>query len=121
MYQKKIPEVLDCGQSIAIKVLGGKWKIWILALLQSGVRRPVQLHAEMKDEVNQRVVNLLLKELEGYGVIYKVAYAEIPLRVEYYLTESGMELLPILEAMEVWGNKNRDSVLLHNKQTLKIV
>lgn len=121
MYQKKIPEVLDCGQSITIKVLGGKWKVWLLTLLQSGIRRPMQLQSEMKEEVDQRVVNLLLKELEGYGVIYKVAYAEIPLRVEYYLTESGLELLPILKAMEAWGNKNRDSVLLKNKQTLKIV
>jgi hypothetical protein len=32
MYQKKIPEVLDCGQSITMKVLGGKWKVWLLGL-----------------------------------------------------------------------------------------
>lgn len=121
MYQKKIPEVLDCGQSITVKVLGGKWKVWLLGLVHNGIRRPVELQAEMKEEISPRVVNLLIRELEGYGVIYKVAYAEIPLRVEYFLTESGQELLPILDAMEIWGNKNRDSVLLNNTQPLKEV
>ncbi|QNK64841.1 winged helix-turn-helix transcriptional regulator [Pedobacter sp. PAMC26386] len=63
-----MPKVLDCGQSIVVKVLGGKWK----------------------EEVSQRA-------------IYKVAHAEIPLHVEYFFTESGLKLLPILTTMEVWG------------------
>ena len=110
MYEKKIPEALDCGKNVAIKAIGGKWKVWILDLIRSGIRRPVQLQAEMKDEVSARVIQLTLKELESYGVIYKVVYAEIPLRVEYFLTEPGWELVPILELMENWGNKNREYV-----------
>ena len=40
MYEKKIPEDLDCGINITMKVLGGKWKACILDAINKGVKRP---------------------------------------------------------------------------------
>ena len=110
MYEKKIPELLDCGLSVAIKVIGGKWKAWIIECLRHGVKRPGELHKEM-DVVSPRVISLHLKELEDYGIISKKVYAELPPKVEYYLTEVGLSLLPILEDLEKWGNINRTYIL----------
>jgi DNA-binding HxlR family transcriptional regulator len=110
MYEKKIPEVLDCGLSIAIKVIGGKWKGWILDCLRCGVKRPSAIHREIH-EISPRIINLHLKELEDYGIIYKQAYAEIPLRVEYSFTAVGLSLLPILDTLEEWGTANREYIL----------
>jgi DNA-binding HxlR family transcriptional regulator len=114
MYEKKIPELLDCGLSVAIKVLGGKWKAWIIECLRHGVKRPGELHKEM-DVVSPRVISLHLRELEDYGIISKKVYAELPLKVEYYLTEVGLSLLPIMTHLEKWGNENRSYILESSK------
>ncbi len=45
-----------------------------------------------------------LRELERDGIIERKIFAEIPPHVEYYLTEKGMSLLPIIELMKDWGN-----------------
>lgn len=110
MYEKKIPEVLLCGISIANKVLGGKWKAWIIDCISSGIKRPSELHRKIS-MASPRVINMALKELEDLGIIYKKVYAEIPLRVEYYLTETGSSVLHIIDAMEKWGDEKRHQIL----------
>ncbi|WLD22676.1 helix-turn-helix domain-containing protein [Flavobacterium dauae] len=49
-------------------------------------------------------MNLQLKELEAYGVVRKVIYPVLPPKVEYFLTEVGESLLPLVEMMENWGS-----------------
>ncbi len=114
MYQKKIPELLDCGLAVSIKVIGGKWKAWILDCIRRGIRRPSAIHREMHD-VNPRIINLHLKELEEFGIICKEIYAEVPTRVEYYFTEVGKSLLPVIDVLEEWGNTHKDYI--HGKNT----
>ena len=109
MYRKKIPELLDCGLAVALKVIGGKWKAWIIDCIRRGVRRPSAIHREM-DAIAPRVINLHLKELEEYGILYKVIYADVPPRVEYRLTAVGESLLPLLSQLENWGNANKDII-----------
>ena len=109
MYEKKIPENYDCGISIAIKVLGGKWKSLIIEYIHRGVRRPSELHRTI-DQANPRVINMALKELEDYGMISKTVYPGLPLKVEYFLTRLGESILPVLDAMEQWGNQHREEI-----------
>ena len=109
MYEKKIPENYECGISIAIKVLGGKWKSLIIEYIHRGVRRPSELHRTV-DQANPRVINMALKELEEYGVISKTVHSGLPLKVEYFLTPLGQSILPVLHAMEQWGNQHREEV-----------
>ncbi len=114
MYERKIPETYECGISIAIKVLGGKWKAWILDCIQRGKRRPNDIHKEMQ-EAAPRVLNMLLKELVGLGIIYKKVYPGLPLKVEYYLTDLGIGILPVIESMNDWGENNREAILQKSK------
>jgi DNA-binding HxlR family transcriptional regulator len=109
MYQKKIPELLDCGLAVSIKVIGGKWKAWILDCIRRGIRRPSAIHREMK-EVKPRIINLHLKELEEFGIIYKEVYAEVPARVEYHFTEVGESILPVIDVLEQWGNTHKEII-----------
>jgi DNA-binding HxlR family transcriptional regulator len=110
MYEKKIPVSYDCGISVAIKVLGGKWSAWMIDCINRGVRRPSEIHEAMH-EANPRVLNMLLRELTDIGIFYKKIYQQQPLKVEYYLTDLGKSILPVLEEMDKWGNKNRASIL----------
>jgi DNA-binding HxlR family transcriptional regulator len=115
MYEKKIPEMLDCGLAVAIKVVGGKWKAWIIDCIRRGIRRPSNIHKEMH-EVAPRIINLHLKELEEYGIIYKKVYAEIPVRVEYWFTDVGHSVLPVIDVMERWGNENKEYIQRNNEE-----
>ena len=109
MYERKIPELLDCGLSVAIKVVGGKWKAWIIDCIRRGIRRPSAIHKEMH-EVAPRIINMQLKELEEYGIICKKVFAEVPARVEYEFTEVGNSVLPVIDVLEKWGNENKEYI-----------
>jgi len=56
----------------------------------------------------RRVLNVQLKELEDHGIIKKKTYPQLPPKVEYSLTEIGWSLMPIIDAMNAWGDQNRD-------------
>ena len=62
-------------------------------------------------DVSPSVISMQLKELEEYGIIAKNIYAEIPLRVEYYITELGKTLFPVMDTLEQWGDIHRTRIL----------
>jgi DNA-binding HxlR family transcriptional regulator len=106
MYIKKIPEDLDCGIIITMKVLGGKWKACIMDSIDRGLKRPSELHRNI-DTASPRVINMQLNELEAQGIISKKIYHGLPLKVEYNLTPLGLSLIPIIKSIDQWGTENR--------------
>ncbi|MBA4166486.1 MAG: helix-turn-helix transcriptional regulator [Chitinophagaceae bacterium] len=104
MYEKKIPRTFHCGMSVIMEIIGGKWKSYLVYLINKGIRRPSELQKAVKS-ANRRVLDLQLRELELHQIITRVIYPEIPLRVEYFLTGFGASLLPVIEAMDHWGSK----------------
>jgi DNA-binding HxlR family transcriptional regulator len=61
----------------------------------------------MLPSATRRVLNVQLNEMEQHGLISKTIFPELPPRVEYYLTDMGRSLLPVIEVMEQWGNAHR--------------
>lgn len=53
------------------------------------------------------MLTLQLKKMEQEGLIAKKVYAEVPIKVEYELTEIGRKLIPVLNQLEVWGNEHK--------------
>lgn len=110
MYKKKIPLDVDCGVKIAMEIIGGKWKTYILYELFRGARRPSELHRLFPD-ASPRVINQQLKELETYGMIMKTVFHEVPPHVEYSITDDGRSIMPIIHMMEQWDNGFRPKLL----------
>lgn len=110
MYERKIPEDLDCGINITMKVLGGKWQPCIIDAINKGAKRPSEMHRQIAS-ASARVINMQLRELESYGIVSKKLFDGLPLRVEYSLTELGKTILPIIDAINFWGKENREHVL----------
>jgi len=106
MYNKKIPIDINCGFRIAIEVMGGKWKPYIIYELLSGPKRPSELRRRMP-EASERVLAQQLKELVEYGVVEKNVINPICKHSEYRLTDLGRTLIPIIEQLHNWGNKFR--------------
>ncbi|NQD71836.1 helix-turn-helix transcriptional regulator [Sphingobacterium shayense] len=104
MYEKKIPKDFSCGMSITLEIIGGKWKPCLIDSIHKGVHRPSEL-ARKHPDASKRVLNLQLKELEEHGVVEKIIYPVLPPKVEYFLTEMGESLLPIVNLMENWGTE----------------
>jgi len=82
-------------------MLGGKWKFIIVSYLAQRRVRFGQL-AQRLSLISRKVLTEQLKELEEDGIVRREAFAELPPRVEYSLTERGLALLPILDQLCAW-------------------
>ncbi|MFE3191309.1 winged helix-turn-helix transcriptional regulator [Nocardia sp. NPDC059240] len=99
-----------CGMSVAIDVVGGKWKMHLMWVLAEGPQRFGQIR-RLLTGVSEKVLAENLRQMEASGVVHREIYPEIPPRVEYSLTELGWELSSALRPLEEWGDRNRDRVL----------
>ncbi|WP_189034372.1 winged helix-turn-helix transcriptional regulator [Nocardia rhizosphaerihabitans] len=95
-----------CGMSLAIDVVGGKWRLHLMWVLGSGPQRFGQIR-RMLDGVSEKVLAENLRHLESTGVVHREIYPEIPPRVEYSLTDLGETLRLALVPLEQWGDAHR--------------
>ena len=86
----------------ALKMINGKWKISLLKIIGNECPKRFGVLKKELDNLAQGTLSSILKELESDGMILRIAYAEIPPRVEYKLTEKGIAFLPIIKSMEDW-------------------
>jgi DNA-binding HxlR family transcriptional regulator len=91
-----------CPMAITLVIIGGKWKLNILHFIAKGVHRPSDIERNIKN-ISRRVLSKQIQELLADGVIYKHVHSVIPPKVEYFLTDLGKEICPVLEVMEKWG------------------
>ena len=97
----------DTGFSYTLSLISGKHKMVILyCLMEFEVVRFNELKRYLKN-VTDKTLSNNLKELEADHLIVRKEYPQIPPKVEYSLTERGKSLIPILDGMCEWGDKNR--------------
>ncbi|MDT8975692.1 helix-turn-helix domain-containing protein [Paenibacillaceae sp. P-4] len=85
-----------------MNIIGGKWTFLILRELFYGTKRFGELERSLHG-ISPRTLSLRLKELEQRHIIQRTVFSEIPPHVEYSLTEMGLTLRPIFDAMKDWG------------------
>lgn len=87
-----------------------KWSLLILVNLQNkGKMRYKELQNVIPD-ISQKMLSSTLKQLEADHFLIREAYAEIPPRVEYSLTEMAQSLMPVLNTMIDWSLSHFDEV-----------
>ena len=106
MYERKIPINLGCGIEVTMNIIGGKWKPYLINCITKGYHRPIDFQ-KVIEGATKRVLTQQLNELEEMGIVRKVVYPVVPMKVEYFLTELGNSLVPIIRMMDDWGNKHR--------------
>ena len=101
-------ELPECPVATCVQMIGSKWKLLILRNL---LVRPCRFNELQKsiDGISQKVLTDSLRAMEADGLVLRTAYAEVPPRVEYSLTELGESLRPILAAMQQWGENYKDN------------
>ncbi|WP_010169329.1 winged helix-turn-helix transcriptional regulator [Candidatus Epulonipiscium viviparus] len=97
------PCLQECPLQSALKCIGGKWKIPIICVLSAG--EGIRYNELMKKVrgITNTMLALSLKELERDGLITRVQYNEMPIRVEYFITEKAKTLIPTLQSLAAWG------------------
>lgn len=95
----------NCPVTHTLNKIGGKWKPIIIYLIRKDANRFSILQKAIPAISKQMLVNQL-RELEEDKIIERVIYAEIPPRVEYFISDFGKTLLPIIDAMSDWGLKD---------------
>lgn len=88
----------------AFELIGKRWTGLIIRVLLTGPKRFRDL-TEVISNVSSKVLTERLKELECEGIIARRVYPEMPVRIEYSLTEKGRALLPVLDELQKWAEK----------------
>jgi len=98
-------KVYPCTVSLAMDLIGGKWKVVILYHLKDMEKRYNELRKEMP-HITEMTLSLQLKLLEKDGLVSrKVHGKKPPIKVIYGLTDFGKTFIPVLETILNWGNQ----------------
>lgn len=96
----------NCEKELTMSIISGKYKVVIIWHLgNEGPHRYGELFRLFK-EISNRILTKQLRELEQDGIISRHIYPVVPPKVEYYLTDLGKTILPIVNDMWLWGKAN---------------
>lgn len=96
-------ELPECPVATTVSLIGSKWKLLIIRNLMGRVWRFNELLKSL-DGVSQKVLTDSLRQLENDGIIYRKDYKTNPPKVEYGMTELGLELSKMLDIMASFGD-----------------
>ncbi|MBL1225460.1 winged helix-turn-helix transcriptional regulator [Enterococcus sp. BWR-S5] len=94
------------------RIMAGKWKLSILWFLaEHPVMRFNELKAAFEDPtLTQKMLTQHLKELQEDQLVTRTVYNTVPPKVEYRLSALGKSFIPVMRAMEAWGETYQEQV-----------
>ncbi|BBI35058.1 winged helix-turn-helix transcriptional regulator [Cohnella abietis] len=86
----------------AAELLGKKWTGLIIRVLLGGPKRFKDIKEQIPD-MSDKMLTDRMKELESIGILTRTVYPEMPVRIEYELTEKGHNLEEVILSIQTWG------------------
>ena len=112
--KKSIIEI--CPIRNVIARFGNKWALLVIYILnENGSIRFNQLARQIPD-ISTKVLSNTLHILEADGLVKRTVFPKVPIRVEYELTETGRNLVPIIISLTEWAQNNMKSIMAHRKK-----
>ncbi|OXS53146.1 transcriptional regulator [Cohnella sp. CIP 111063] len=96
-YSKMCPKY-----ELAAELLGKKWTGLIIRVLLGGPKRFKDIKEQIP-EMSDKMLTDRMKELEAAGILTRTVYPEMPVRIEYELTEKGRHLEEVIQSIQHWG------------------
>lgn len=111
------PRFPDCPIRNVIARLGNRWSILVLLTLEpkTSAMRYRDIQKSIPD-ISQKMLTRTLRSLEADGLVERIAYAEVPPRVEYSLTSRGRSLIPPLNSPINWAMENLNGIISDRKK-----
>ncbi len=111
---KQCPRQYILALTDTLNVITGKWKLPIIASLLYGKNRFKDLQENI-EKITPRMLSKELKELEVNGIVQRKVYDQTPVLIEYILTESGKNLINVVDTMLDWGMAHRREVMKNDR------
>lgn len=103
IQERIVNQDYHCEKELTLSIISGKWKVAILWNLGvEGTHRFSELQ-NLFPKISHKVLSNQLRDLIEDGIVHREVIPEVPLKVEYSMTELGMTLWPIVEMMYEWG------------------
>lgn len=100
----------NCPIRNILSRIGDKWSMLVLYTLETDeAKRFKELQHNIPD-ISQKMLTATLRMLEADGLVKREAFAEVPPRVEYSLSDKGKTLLPHINALLSWATDNMDDI-----------
>ncbi|MBO7417947.1 MAG: helix-turn-helix transcriptional regulator [Bacteroidaceae bacterium] len=94
---------------------GNKWSLLVILIIhEKGSVRFGDLSKSIPD-VSAKVLSHTLRTLEADALVNREVFPEVPLHVEYQLTDLGKELVPFIVQLTAWADKHREFIVAHRK------
>jgi DNA-binding HxlR family transcriptional regulator len=121
-HQKLIEdmECKCCPVFNTFNIIGKKFSLLILRNMLYAKQKRFNEFLNSIEEINPKTLSIRLKEMEKDGLIKRHVYNETPIRIEYYLTQKGKELQPIMEQMALFSLKYCCDQIFDNPDPIKI-
>lgn len=103
MTPRKNFDHLPSGLAKALAVMGEWWTPLIIMSIHEGNHRFESIQSSL--DIARNILTDRLTTLLDNGLLRKVEYSTRPRRFEYHLSESALEIIPILNDIDSWGNK----------------
>jgi DNA-binding HxlR family transcriptional regulator len=94
----------DCSIAGSLELIGERWTLLVIRDIWLGRRRFGQIQESLG--VARNVLSSRLQRLLDEGIVEKRIYSERPERHEYFLTEKGLDLWPVMIALISWGDRH---------------
>ncbi len=105
-----------CPIRNVISRFGDKWSLLIILLLNENEKLRFNQLGKMIPDISTKVLSSTLKTLEADNLVKRTVYPEVPPRVEYNLTETGISLVPIINQLTQWALDNMKPIIAHRKK-----
>lgn len=103
-YIKNEKQPINCPVSRTLELLSGKWTSRVIYELEKSEQLRFGQLKKRLDVITNTMLSATLKVLEEQGIVERKQYNEVPLRVEYSLTEAGKAMITIFYEMAKWGS-----------------
>ncbi|MEU4362249.1 helix-turn-helix domain-containing protein [Promicromonospora sp. NPDC023987] len=103
------PYDADCPSRRILDRIGDRWTVLIIGVLGESDARFSELRRRIEG-ISQKMLTQTLRGLERDGLVRRTVYPEVPVRVEYALTDAGRTLLDPLRALQKWSMEHLSDV-----------
>lgn len=107
--RENLRELIDCGLPTALEVMGERWSFMILRASYNGLLHFEEFLTELG--IARNILSNRLARLVSHGILRREPCADDRRKIEYRLTEKGLDLLPALVALRQWGQKYGEEVV----------
>lgn len=94
---------------------GNKWSLLIVLVLSENSKTRFNQLNKLIPDISTKVLSGTLQTLEADGLVIRTVFPEVPIRVEYELSETGLSLVPIIRNLTDWAMQNMKSIMKHRE------